>query len=238
MILYPAMDLMGGRIVRLAQGRFDRATAYGSAPVHALQSFAEAGAKWAHVVDLDGARAGAPVQHGLLRVLGRDRLLKLQAAGGVRTAEQARRLLDGGVDRVVVGSLAVRAPAAVRRMLEEFGSERIALALDVNLTNGTPLVAVAGWSESSGRSLWDVASDFPSMRHLIVTDIGRDGMMSGPNLPLLTEVVERLPGVEVQASGGVASIADLRSLPTAGAIVGRAIWEGAIELSEAVGACA
>jgi phosphoribosylformimino-5-aminoimidazole carboxamide ribotide isomerase len=138
----------------------------------------------------------------------------------------------------VVGSLAVREPETVSGFLSEFGAERITLALDVNLVGGEPLVAVSGWTESSGRSLWDVAALYPETRHLLVTDIGRDGMMSGPNLPLLREIVKRLPGMDVQASGGVSSVDDLRALPSAGAIVGKAIWEGRIDLAEAVRACA
>jgi phosphoribosylformimino-5-aminoimidazole carboxamide ribotide isomerase len=238
MILYPAMDLIGGRAVRLAQGRFDDVTVYGADPLDALAGFAAQGAQWGHIVDLHGARSGAPAQHDLLERLARAGLLKLQVAGGVRTRDHVERLLAAGVERVVVGSLAVREPETVSGFLSDFGAERITLALDVNLVGGEPHVAVSGWTESSGRSLWDVAALYPEARHLLVTDIGRDGMMSGPNLPLLREIVERLPGMEVQASGGVSSVDDLRALPTAGAIVGKAIWEGRIDLAEAVRACA
>lgn len=237
MIVYPAMDLMGGGVVRLAQGRFEEATFYEASPTGALDFFSEAGAAWAHVVDLDGARAGAPVQHDLLAKLAGLRLIKLQVAGGIRMREQIARLLEAGVERVVIGSLAVRDPRAVRDFLDEFGPERLTLALDVNMVEGEPVVATSGWTESSGRSLWDVAAEFPTARHLLVTDIGRDGMMSGPNVALLSEVVARLPQVDVQASGGVSSLDDLKGLPTAGAIVGRAIWEGRIDLGEAVRAC-
>jgi len=237
MIVYPAMDLLGGRIVRLEQGRFDRVTHYESTPPAAVQAFAQAGAQWVHVVDLDGARAGAPVQHGLIASLANGSL-RIQAAGGIRTREQVESLLAAGIARVVIGSLAVRDPGLVRSVLSDFGADRITLALDVELVDGEPLVAVAGWTESSGRSLWDVIANFPAARHLLVTDIGRDGMMRGPNLPLLRQIVGRLPGLEVQASGGVSSIDDLRLLPTAGAIVGKALWEGRIDLKEAISACA
>ncbi|HEX8640841.1 MAG TPA: HisA/HisF-related TIM barrel protein [Allosphingosinicella sp.] len=238
MILYPAMDLIGGRAVRLEQGRFDRVTRYDAAPRDAIAAFAEAGAGWAHIVDLDGARAGAPVQHRLIGSLASLGLLRVQAAGGIRTRDQVEDLLAAGAERVVVGSLAVLEPGRVRGFLADFGAERITLALDVRMVEGEPMVAVSGWTGSSGRNLWDVIADFPGARHLLVTDIGRDGMMAGPNLPLLRQIVERLPGLEVQASGGVASIDDLRRLPTAGAIVGRALWEGRIDLKEAVRACA
>lgn len=235
MILYPAMDLMGGRIVRLRQGRFDQATSYPSEPESALRAFAAAGAQWAHVVDLDGARAGEPLQHELIASLAGQARLKLQVGGGVRSREQVGRLLDAGVERVVVGSVAVRQPDLVREWIAEFGAERITLALDVRTTSGEPRVAVSGWTEDSRLTLWAVAERFPAARHLLLTDIGRDGELAGPNFQLLDEAVERLPHVEIQASGGVSSLADLERLRTAGAIVGKALWEGRIRLEEALG---
>jgi phosphoribosylformimino-5-aminoimidazole carboxamide ribotide isomerase len=238
MILYPAMDLMGGRVVRLAQGRFEDATTYPADPAEALAAFAEAGATWAHVVDLDGARAGAPVQHDLLAELARSAPLKLQVAGGFRTREQLARMFDAGVGRVVIGSLAVKQPQIVRSFFEEYGGERVTLSLDVRIVDGVPLVATAGWTEDSGLSLWDVAARFPQARHLLLTDIGRDGMLGGPNFRLLEEALHHLPNLEVQASGGVSSLEDLARLNTAGAIVGKALWEGRIDLAEAISACA
>jgi phosphoribosylformimino-5-aminoimidazole carboxamide ribotide isomerase len=238
-IVYPAIDLMGGSCVRLAQGRFDEATVYSSDPEEALAGFAEAGAAWAHVVDLDGARAGAPRQHELIASLAETSEIMLQVAGGFREADQVARMLDAGVGRVVIGSLAVRDPARVKQLLARFGAQRITLALDVKLIAGTPMVATSGWTETSPDSLWDVAGRFPEARHLLVTDIGRDGMMSGPNFELLEETVRRLPHLSVQASGGIASLDDLRRLPTAGAIIGKALWEGKIDLQEALeSACA
>ena len=238
MILYSAMDLMGGRIVRLAQGRFDEATTYPADPAEALARFADAGVHWAHVVDLDGARAGAPVQHDLLAALAGGSRLTLQAAGGFRTRAQIARMLDAGVGRVVIGSLAARQPDLVRAFLEEFGAERVTLSLDVRLVDGRPLVATSGWARDSGRTLWEVASLYPEARHLLITDIGRDGMLSGPNFDLLEEAAARLPHLAIQASGGISSLADLARLRTAGAIIGKALWEGRIDLGEALRACA
>lgn len=241
MILYPAMDLMGGRCVRLAQGRFDNATDYSGDPAAALRRFAEAGAEWAHVVDLDGARAGSPRQHDFIAGLAADAPLKLQVAGGFRTAEQIAFVLDAGVSRVAIGSLAVRDPATVAGFIARFGADRIVLALDVNLVDGVPMTATAGWTETSRRSLWDVAALYPAARHWLITDIARDGMMSGPNVPLVREAAARFPVLKLQASGGVASLADLTALAEAGAdgaIVGKALWEGRIELAEALDACA
>ncbi|HEX9947257.1 MAG TPA: 1-(5-phosphoribosyl)-5-[(5-phosphoribosylamino)methylideneamino] imidazole-4-carboxamide isomerase [Allosphingosinicella sp.] len=238
MILYPAMDLMSGRVVRLAQGRFEESTTYPADPAAALAGFAAAGARWAHVVDLDGARAGEPVQHDLIAGLARNAALDLQVAGGFRTREQIARMLDRGVGRVVIGSLAVKRPDLVRGFLDEFGGDRITLSLDVRLIQDVPIVATAGWTEDSGRSLWEIADLYPEARHLLLTDIGRDGMLAGPNFELLEEAGARLPHLAIQASGGVSSLDDLRSLRTAGAIVGKALWEGRIELAEALDACA
>lgn len=235
MIIYPAIDLMGGGIVRLRKGNFDDSTSYGDAPADALRRFADAGAEWVHIVDLDGTRAGAPVQHELIADLASCAPLELQVAGGFRTSEHVARMLEAGVARVVIGSLAVRDPDLVHSFMIEFGADRIALALDVNLKEGTPFVAISGWTEDSGMSLWDVAERFPEARHLLLTDIGRDGMLEGPNFELLEQAQERLPLLAIQASGGVSSIEDLRRLRTAGAIVGKALWEGRVELSEAVG---
>jgi phosphoribosylformimino-5-aminoimidazole carboxamide ribotide isomerase len=221
MILYPAMDLMGGRVVRLAQGRFEDATIYPGEPAEALAAFAAAGAGWAHVVDLDGARAGAPVQHDLLYALGRTAPLKLQVAGGFRTEEHIARVLDAGVARVVIGSLAVKQPELVRGFLARFGGERITLSLDVRLVGNVPMVATLGWTEDSGRSLWDIAALYPEARHLLLEEAG-----------------QRLPNLAIQASGGVSSLDDLTRLGTAGAIVGKALWEGRIDLAEALRACA
>jgi phosphoribosylformimino-5-aminoimidazole carboxamide ribotide isomerase len=147
-------------------------------------------------------------------------------------------MFDAGVGRVVIGSLAVKQPALVREFMDSFGGERITLSLDVRLVDDTPYVATAGWTEDSGMSLWDVASLFPEARHLLLTDIGRDGMLAGPNFELLEEAGRRLPHLAIQASGGVSSLEDLRRLRTGGAIVGKALWEKRIDLREAINACA
>lgn len=237
MILYPAVDLMNGEVVRLRQGRFEERTTYDTEPAAALRSFAETGAAWAHVVDLDGARAGEPMQHELLGKLSEASSLKLQVAGGIRSAEHAERLLQAGAARVVIGSLAVRQRELTAEILNRFGPERITLSLDVRMVDGTPLVATHGWQQNSGESLWEVAARYPQARHLLLTDIGRDGMLQGPNHELLVEAVARLPHLSVQASGGVTSLEDLRQLTTAGAILGRAMWEGHLDLGDALDAC-
>ena len=235
MIIYPAMDLIGGSIVRLKQGRFDEITPYSTGPSDALRQFADAGAEWAHVVDLDGARAGQPMQHQLIAELAGSVPIRLQVAGGFRERDQLARMFDAGVGRIVVGSLALKRSDTVAGWIDEFGPERIALSLDVKIRDGVPLVAAAGWTEDSGKSLWDVAAMYPRARHLLATDIARDGMLQGPNFGLYSEIAERLPDLQVQASGGVSSLEDLERLPTAGAIIGKAVWEGRISLEEALG---
>jgi len=242
MILYPAIDLIGGRCVRLAQGDFARETRYDEDPAAALARFAEAGAQWAHIVDLDGARAKEPRQHALLAALAKASPLNLQVAGGVRTPAHVATLLDAGVSRVVVGSLAVNDPAAFAALLNEFGPDRLTLALDIRLEGeiverGNAMVATHGWAEGSGQSLDQILDQFPAVKHLLVTDIGRDGMLTGPNVPLIQAIVDWYPTVALQASGGVADLDDLAILAqcgAAGAIVGKALWEGRFTVAEAL----
>ncbi|WP_395613125.1 1-(5-phosphoribosyl)-5-[(5-phosphoribosylamino)methylideneamino] imidazole-4-carboxamide isomerase [Allosphingosinicella sp.] len=234
MIVYPAMDLLGGRCVRLAQGRFEAVTRYLTDPADALAGFAASGASWAHVVDLDGARDRSPRQHELIAQLARNAGLQLQVAGGFRERAHLELMFEAGVGRVVIGSLAVQQPQTVRGFIADYGGDRITLALDVNMVDGVPMVATAGWAETSGLTLWQVTELYPEAQHLLVTDISRDGMMSGPNLPLLTEAVERLPHLAIQASGGIASLHDLPTLPTAGVIIGKALWEQKFTLAEAI----
>ena len=237
MILLPAIDLVEGRCVRLEQGDFARATAYDLDPLAALTAFEEDGAGEAHLVDLDGARAREPREHDLFAELAVSAPLALQVAGGFRTAAQVARMLDAGIARVVLGSLALDDSAAFDALLDRFGADRLVLALDVRLDEGVPWVAAHGWATDSGRSLESVLSRFPSVRQLLVTDIGRDGMLTGPNVALMQRISAEYPGIELQASGGVAGLADLVALRAAGAdraIVGKAIWERRFTVAEGV----
>ena len=237
MILYPAIDLIGGRCVRLAQGDFARETAYAEDPAAALARFAKEGAAWTHIVDLDGAKAKEPRQHNLLATLAKSAKLKLQVAGGVRTPAHVATLLDAGVSRVVVGSLAVNDPPAFTALLDRFGPEALTLALDVRMTGKHAMVATHGWTEGSGQTLDHILNLFPNIRHLLVTDIGRDGMLTGPNLPLIEAIADTWPNVALQASGGVAKLHDLPHLKqagAAGAIVGKALWEGRFTVRQAL----
>ena len=237
MILLPAIDLIGGRCVRLAQGDFARETTYSNDPVAALADFAAGGAGETHLVDLDGARAGRPRQHDLFARAARIIDLKLQVAGGFRTGEQVAAVLEAGVARVVIGSLALTDAAAFSAMLDRFGPDRLTLALDVRLEGGAAMVATHGWSSQSGRTLGDVLGQFPAVRHLLVTDIARDGMLGGPNLALMSSILADFPRIELQASGGVAALSGLPALRATGAaraIVGKAIWEKRFTVQEGV----
>ncbi|HYC71106.1 MAG TPA: 1-(5-phosphoribosyl)-5-[(5-phosphoribosylamino)methylideneamino]imidazole-4-carboxamide isomerase [Opitutaceae bacterium] len=240
MILYPAIDLRGGRVVRLTEGRFDQEKSYGDDPLAVARGFAAAGATWLHVVDLDGAKDPARRQAPLVERLARESGLRVQTGGGIRDEAQVQALLAAGVARVVVGSLAVRAPDLVRGWLGAFGPERIALAPDVRLDGaGVPRIAAAGWQEATGVALDDFLAGYlpAGLAHILCTDISRDGKLTGPNTALYARLVPAFPALRIQASGGVASLADLRAVRAAGVagvIVGRALYENKFTLPEAL----
>lgn len=239
MIVYPAIDLRDGVCVRLMHGRFDQATRYDDAPAARLASFRASGATWAHIVDLDGAEAGRAMQHGLIGELASAIDIRIQSGGGVRTAGDVERLLEAGVSRVVVGSLAVSQPDTVRGWLERFGVDRLTLAIDVKADGDRYVPALKGWTEAAEVDLWTALDRFPSgsARHLLVTDVGRDGALGGVNLDLLAEIHLRRPDLWLQASGGVAALDDLtgaRSVGASGCIVGRALYEDRFTVEQAL----
>lgn len=238
MIVVPAIDLVGGRCVRLAQGDFARETRYDASPQAALDAFATAGAREVHVVDLDGARSGRPVQHDLLRSLATSARVALQVAGGVRSAQDVASLLDVGVARVVIGSMALAQPDLFEALLSEHGADRLVLALDVRVSDdGVLQIARHGWQSVDAASFDEVMTRHPGLRHILVTDIGRDGMLGGPNLPLARRIVAQYPHVALQASGGVGALDDIDALAATGAaraIVGKALWERRFTLEEAI----
>ncbi|MCI5048499.1 MAG: 1-(5-phosphoribosyl)-5-[(5-phosphoribosylamino)methylideneamino]imidazole-4-carboxamide isomerase [Aquisalinus sp.] len=241
MLIYPAIDLIDGKCVRLAQGAFDAVTQYNDDPLRQLKSFVQDGAEQVHIVDLDGARAGKPVQHDLIGKLTTAAGIAVQAAGGVRTREHVQALLDNGVSRVVIGSLAILEPDQVTGWLADYGPESFTISLDIKVEGGEPIIATHGWEKSSGKLLWDILSYHAEagMKHVLVTDVSRDGMLTGPNLPLMQEIISRFPNIALQASGGVGTIGDIRQLKQAGAaaaIVGKALYEGKFTLAEAVNA--
>ncbi|NWG52573.1 MAG: 1-(5-phosphoribosyl)-5-[(5-phosphoribosylamino)methylideneamino] imidazole-4-carboxamide isomerase [Hydrogenophilaceae bacterium] len=237
MLIYPAIDLIEGRCVRLVHGDFDAVTRYGD-PRDQIAAFADAGATWAHVVDLDGARAGRPAQLDLIAQLARAGV-HLQCGGGVRARADAAALIEAGVRRVVVGSTAVRRPDEVRGWIAELGAERMCCAFDVRAGESGFDVAVDGWRVGTGRALSDVLADYPpgSLTHTLITDISRDGTLEGPNAALMAEIIRLRSDLRVQASGGVGSLDDLKRLRAtgaAGAIVGKALYEKKFSLEDAL----
>lgn len=238
MLILPAIDLMDGKCVRLKQGRFDEATTYGD-PIEQAAAFEAAGAEWIHVVDLDGARAGRPAQSELLRRLTAATKAKIQCGGGVREWDHVQALFDAGVSRVVVGSAAVRRPDDVRHWLSSFGAENMCCALDVRRADGRYEVVVDGWTGDGGRTLIEALDLYAAgvLKHVLVTDVSRDGVLAGPNAELVTSVVRARPDLRLQASGGVASLDDLavlRATGAAAAIIGRALYERRFSLEDAL----
>ena len=236
MIIYPAIDLIAGEVVRLHKGDFDQKTTYGTDPVAVARAYADAGASWLHLVDLDGAKDPAQRQTALIGDIIAGSGLKVQTGGGIRSRADVEALLQAGASRVVIGSLAVRDRALVRQMLVDFGAESICLAADVVRRADAFLIAVSGWQEASSLKLSAFISGFADvgLRHVLCTDIDRDGTMTGPNAGLYAEIKAEFPDIRLQASGGVKGIEDLDGLTTDGVIIGRAIYEGAIDLKAAL----
>jgi phosphoribosylformimino-5-aminoimidazole carboxamide ribotide isomerase len=238
MLIYPAIDLIDGRCVRLCHGDFDQVTRYGD-PVDQAKAFAGAGATWVHIVDLDGAKAGATVQTALISTIVEKAGLSVQCGGGVRAAKDVKALFEAGVARVVVGSVAARAPETVKAWLSEAGPEKLCCAFDVRPKGESYVIAVAGWRETTDLSVFDALTSYAEshLTHVLVTDITRDGDLTGPNCQLISALTQSFKALRIQASGGVASLDDLQDLRRAGAegaIVGRALYEQRFSLEAAL----
>ncbi|HEX8393571.1 MAG TPA: 1-(5-phosphoribosyl)-5-[(5-phosphoribosylamino)methylideneamino]imidazole-4-carboxamide isomerase [Longimicrobium sp.] len=236
--LYPAIDLRRGRCVRLEKGMAERETVYGEDPAAVAAGFAEAGAEWIHVVDLDAA-FGDGSNRPLIRTLAATPGVRVQTGGGLRTEADLEEVLDAGAARAVIGTAAIENPELVRAAVRRWGADRIAVGLDAR--GRRP--AARGWVQESGTDLFDLAKALvdSGVRTIIHTDIERDGMMMGPNLDLSAELAAHA-GAEVIVSGGMRGIQDVRAVAAAaregrgiaGAIMGRAIYEGAVDVAEAL----
>lgn len=236
--IIPAIDLRHGNVVRLLKGDYARQTDYAVTPIELAHRYAQAGAEWLHVVDLDGARAG---EQGNLPTLATlvGAGLKVQAGGGIRSEADLERLFDAGVERAVVGSLAVREPERVRGWIERYGAERITLALDARRREGAWQLATAGWVRSESATLEDMAKFYAGAgaRHMLCTDIDRDGARSGPNVDLYGYLAQAFPTLAVQASGGVRNADDVQAVRergVAGVILGRSLLEGTLSMADAL----
>jgi phosphoribosylformimino-5-aminoimidazole carboxamide ribotide isomerase len=238
MLLIPAIDLRKGRTVRLFQGDFDAETRYELQPHELLLRYRGLGASWLHVVDLDGAKDGSLSNRSIIVALASQRAVRLQVGGGIRSSATIDDLLQQGVSRVVIGSTAVERPDEVNEWLVRYGPEKICLAFDIRLDDGgVPRVRTRGWTEGTALSLWDAVARFPAdrLKHVLCTDIERDGALTGPNVDLYREAVTRFPHLEWQASGGVRDASDLAALAktgVAGAVSGKALLEERITSEE------
>jgi phosphoribosylformimino-5-aminoimidazole carboxamide ribotide isomerase len=239
MEIFPAIDLKNGQCVRLSQGDFGTAKIYEKDPLLQMRKFSSAGASWLHVVDLDGAREGEMKQIDLITNLAKQTPLRIQAGGGIRGARTIHKLLDSGVARVVIGSLAIRNKALVKKWLRQFEPQRIVIAFDVKIIDDHPVVLTHGWQNNSQQLLWDVldAYEDSGLKHILCTDVSRDGMLTGANADLYKSILDHAPKLKILASGGVKGLKDLVKLakvPVAGAVVGKAIYEGRVDLAKAL----
>lgn len=231
MLLIPSIDLRGGRCVRLLKGDFAAETRYELEPHELLMRYRALGATWMHVVDLDGARDGLLANRATIVALASQRAVQLQVGGGVRSTDVIDDLLRHGVDRVAIGSAAVERSDEVKGWLAHYGAERICLAFDVRRDEqGIPRLQTRGWTESTRLSLWEAIDVYRSsgLRHVLCTDVERDGALAGPSTALYAEAMRRHPDIAWQASGGVrhaADLAELAGLGMAAAISGKALLE-------------
>jgi len=236
--IIPAIDLKDGLCVRLLKGDFDKVTEYSANPAELGSRFSALDVEDLHIVDLDGARTGTQQNHGIVREIALSTGLAVQLGGGIRRRDDVAAWLSNGVTRCVLGSVAIKEPATVMSWIEEFGGDAIVLALDVKLSaDGIPMLTTQGWTEDAGTSLWECLDAYggAGIRHVLCTDVGRDGAMTGPNFQLYAETLQRYPTLQLQASGGVRDIDDLELLREIGApaaITGRALLDGAITEAE------
>ncbi|MHB1534105.1 MAG: 1-(5-phosphoribosyl)-5-[(5-phosphoribosylamino)methylideneamino]imidazole-4-carboxamide isomerase [Acidimicrobiales bacterium] len=234
MVVFPAIDLRGGRCVRLVEGDFAKETVYGDDPVAVARRFAAEGAAWIHVVDLDAARTGEPVNRDLVTAIAEAVRVPVQSGGGIRCVTDAEALLDGGIARVVLGTAAVEDPSLVAALASRWPGR---VAVGVDHRGGE--VRLRGWVHGAGRRVLEVVNEAVAAgaAAAIVTDISRDGRLVGPDVEGLARLVEATGGAPLVASGGVASLDDLRRLAGAGVvgvIVGKALYEGSFTLAEAI----
>jgi phosphoribosylformimino-5-aminoimidazole carboxamide ribotide isomerase len=235
MYVIPAIDLRGGKCVRLIQGKYDRQITYHDDPVKQAEEFSSAGAEWLHIVDLDGAKVGRPINTDTISAIAALGRFKIEVGGGLRDEESIKKLLDIGVERVIIGTKAVSDFAWFRAVAEKF-SGKIVLGLDARGSK----VATDGWTQDSPQKLLEFAIKAATLpiAAIIYTDISRDGMMTGPNLKRTKALIEAVK-LPVIASGGVSKIDDIRELAKIGAaavIIGRSLYEGTLSLCDAINA--
>lgn len=239
-MIIPAIDLIDGQVVRLYQGDYNQQTTFEYSPLAQLQSYQDQGATWLHIVDLTGAKDPAKRQIKLIGELVNGLEANIQVGGGIRSEQQVAELLEIGVKRVVIGSLAVKETALVQSWFKKYGSDAICLALDVNINDqGEKIVAVSGWQSGGGKTLESLVEAFKpyGLKHALVTDISRDGTLKGSNTHLYQEIASNYPDIQWQASGGIASLDDVAAVRDSGAsgiIVGKALLIENFTVTEAM----
>jgi len=240
MRVIPAIDLQNGKCVRLYKGDFEQTTEYSDDPAAVARQFAELQAHDLHIVDLDGARSGTQLNRDIVTAIAAETDMSVQIGGGIRDRETLTAWLDAGVSRCVIGSLAITEPDAVKSWLVSFGGDKIVLALDVNIDEiGVPVITTHGWTRNSSTSVYECIDDYRGLglRHVLCTDVSRDGAMAGPNVELYADILDLFPDLQLQASGGVRNVQDLNALRNLGipaAITGRALLDGKITAAEMV----
>ncbi|MEC6795811.1 1-(5-phosphoribosyl)-5-[(5-phosphoribosylamino)methylideneamino]imidazole-4-carboxamide isomerase [Photobacterium sp. S4TG1] len=238
-MIIPALDLIDGQVVRLFQGDYGQVTEYNVNPTEQFAVYHQAGANWLHLVDLTGAKNTQARQLTLIRQLLASTPANVQIGGGVRSEQDVSDLLHAGAQRVVIGSTAVKQPEMVKGWIEKYGAEHIILALDINIDgNGNRIVAVSGWQEDSGVTIETLLEDFlkVGLKHVLCTDISRDGTLAGSNVELYVDLCRQYPQVQFQSSGGIGSLEDIAALKNsgvAGVIVGRALLDGKFTAEQA-----
>lgn len=239
-MIIPAIDLIDGQVVRLYQGDYAQQTTFNLSPLDQLKSYQQQGASLLHIVDLTGAKEPDRRQTALISELVNNLDTPIQVGGGIRTEAQLSELLEIGVSRVVIGSLAVKEPELVKSWFVKYGSDAICLALDVNINEqGEKIVAVSGWQSGGGKSLESLVEEFKSvgLKHALVTDISRDGTLKGANTELYCEIANLYPEIQWQASGGIATLDDVNAVKQSGAtgiIIGKALLINQFTVEEAI----
>jgi phosphoribosylformimino-5-aminoimidazole carboxamide ribotide isomerase len=238
MLILPAIDIREGRVVRLIRGEIDKETFYSDDPVEVALRWEEAGAEIIHVVDLDGAFFGAPQNLDIIEKICDNTNIPIQMGGGLRNFEMIEKVMDFGVRKVVLGSVALLKPLILQKALLRFSPKRVLVGLDIK---GAKL-AIFGWQRITDQKVEDVILQMRDMgvAEVVITDIERDGMLTGPNIALLKEIAKRVPQIKIILGGGVSSLSDILSVKTlsipnlSGIIIGKALYDGRIELKEAL----
>jgi phosphoribosylformimino-5-aminoimidazole carboxamide ribotide isomerase len=233
MIIYPAIDIMNGKCVRLKQGDFSTQKVYADNPVNMALSFQQAGLKNLHLVDLDGAKEGSVKHWDVVKTITSQTQLRVDFGGGIKTENEIERLIESGIKQVNLGSIAYREPAKVKSWIKKFGSDKIILSADAS----NEILAVAGWQSQTKLSVFDFIQEFADsgLEFVTVTDISKDGMMAGPGSDLYKKILSKIQNIKLIASGGVRSwvdVEELENIGCSGCIIGKAIYEGSISLKE------